>query len=78
MTQLVDYFRERGAEDVSELRTVDEDVRFMLPKQIREQLGRAGLASRAGSGRAGGRSGALQDERPSRTRTRCARLDAPP
>ncbi len=35
---LVDFFRERGAEDVSELRTVDEDVRFMLPKQIRTEL----------------------------------------
>jgi 4-hydroxy-3-methylbut-2-enyl diphosphate reductase len=35
---LVDYFRERGAEDVSELRTVHEDVRFMLPKEIREEL----------------------------------------
>jgi 4-hydroxy-3-methylbut-2-enyl diphosphate reductase len=32
---LVDYFRERGAQDVSELRTVHEDVRFMLPKEIR-------------------------------------------
>ena len=36
--QLVDFFRDRGADDVSELRTSDEDVRFMLPKQIREQL----------------------------------------
>jgi 4-hydroxy-3-methylbut-2-enyl diphosphate reductase len=36
--QLVDFFRERGAEDVSELRTIDEDVRFMLPKDIREEL----------------------------------------
>src|SRR5919198_4723127 len=33
--RLVDLFRERGAEEVSELRTVDEDVRFMLPKEIR-------------------------------------------
>jgi 4-hydroxy-3-methylbut-2-enyl diphosphate reductase len=33
--RLVDFFRERGAEDVGELRTVDEDVRFMLPKEIR-------------------------------------------
>jgi len=38
VSQLVAFFRERGAEEVSELRTVDEDVRFMLPKQIREQL----------------------------------------
>jgi 4-hydroxy-3-methylbut-2-enyl diphosphate reductase len=36
---LVAYFRERGTEDVSELRTVDEDVRFMLPKEIREPVG---------------------------------------
>src|SRR5436305_5139966 len=34
--RLVELFRERGAEDVSELRTVHEDVRFMLPKEIRE------------------------------------------
>jgi 4-hydroxy-3-methylbut-2-enyl diphosphate reductase len=36
--QLVEFFRERGAEDVSEVRTVDEDVRFMLPGKIREGL----------------------------------------
>ena len=40
---LVDHFRELGADDVSELRTVDEDVRFMLPKEIRVEL-----AARAG------------------------------
>jgi len=34
--RLVEFFRERGAEDVAELRTVHEDVRFMLPKEIRE------------------------------------------
>jgi 4-hydroxy-3-methylbut-2-enyl diphosphate reductase len=34
--RLVEFFRERGAVDVSELRTVDEDVRFMLPREIRE------------------------------------------
>ena len=40
--RLVELFRERGAEEVSELRTVDEDVRFMLPKEIRTELaGRA-------------------------------------
>jgi 4-hydroxy-3-methylbut-2-enyl diphosphate reductase len=32
---LVAFFRERGADDVGELRTVHEDVRFMLPKEIR-------------------------------------------
>jgi 4-hydroxy-3-methylbut-2-en-1-yl diphosphate reductase len=36
--QLIEFFRERGADDVSELRTVDEDVRFMLPKEIRQEL----------------------------------------
>jgi 4-hydroxy-3-methylbut-2-enyl diphosphate reductase len=35
---LVEFFRERGAGEVRELRTVDEDVRFMLPKEIRTEL----------------------------------------
>jgi 4-hydroxy-3-methylbut-2-en-1-yl diphosphate reductase len=35
---LVQFFRDRGAGDVSELRAVDEDVRFMLPKKIRTEL----------------------------------------
>ncbi len=35
---LVKLFRDRGVEDVSELRTVDESVRFMLPKEIRKGL----------------------------------------
>jgi 4-hydroxy-3-methylbut-2-enyl diphosphate reductase len=35
---LVAFFRERGADDVSELRTVHEDVRFMLPKKIRDAV----------------------------------------
>ncbi len=39
VASLVELFRERGAEDVSELRTVHEDVRFMLPKEIREAVG---------------------------------------
>jgi 4-hydroxy-3-methylbut-2-en-1-yl diphosphate reductase len=41
VSALVDFFRERGAADVSELRTVDEDVRFMLPKKIRTELAAA-------------------------------------
>jgi 4-hydroxy-3-methylbut-2-en-1-yl diphosphate reductase len=42
VSELVEFFRERGADDVGELRTVDEDVRFMLPKEIRTELaGRA-------------------------------------
>ena len=35
---LVEFFRQRGAERVSELKTVEEDVRFMLPTKIRRQL----------------------------------------
>jgi 4-hydroxy-3-methylbut-2-enyl diphosphate reductase len=40
--RLVTFFRERGAMDVSELRTVDEDVRFMLPGEIRKELAGSG------------------------------------
>jgi 4-hydroxy-3-methylbut-2-en-1-yl diphosphate reductase len=36
--RLVDFFRERGTEDVSEFQVVQEDVRFMLPKEIRKAL----------------------------------------
>src|SRR5215216_3577236 len=36
--RLVGFFRERGTEDVSELEVVQEDVRFMLPKEIRKEL----------------------------------------
>ena len=36
--QLVEFFLSRGTREVSELRTVDEDVRFMLPKKIRTEL----------------------------------------
>jgi 4-hydroxy-3-methylbut-2-en-1-yl diphosphate reductase len=39
--RLVAYFRDRGASEISELRTVDEDVRFMLPSKIRERLAAA-------------------------------------
>jgi 4-hydroxy-3-methylbut-2-en-1-yl diphosphate reductase len=41
--QLVAFFRARGTEDVEEFEVVQEDVRFMLPKTIREAL-----ASRTG------------------------------
>jgi 4-hydroxy-3-methylbut-2-enyl diphosphate reductase len=34
--ELLDYFRARGVRDISEFDVVREDVRFMLPKQIRE------------------------------------------
>jgi 4-hydroxy-3-methylbut-2-en-1-yl diphosphate reductase len=36
--RLVEFFRERGATDVGEVRTVHEDVRFMLPGEIRNEL----------------------------------------
>jgi 4-hydroxy-3-methylbut-2-enyl diphosphate reductase len=36
VVELVDFFRARGVEDISEFDVVREDVRFMLPKQIRE------------------------------------------
>jgi 4-hydroxy-3-methylbut-2-en-1-yl diphosphate reductase len=36
--RLVEFFRERGATEVSELKTVEEDVRFMLPTHIRRAL----------------------------------------
>ncbi|TMK66663.1 MAG: 4-hydroxy-3-methylbut-2-enyl diphosphate reductase [Actinobacteria bacterium] len=41
--RLVDHFRARGTTDVSEFEVVQEDVRFMLPKEIRKAL--AGSAS---------------------------------
>jgi 4-hydroxy-3-methylbut-2-en-1-yl diphosphate reductase len=40
--RLVGFFQERGATEVSELRTVDEDVRFMLPGEIRKELAGSG------------------------------------
>ncbi len=36
--RLVAFFRERGTEDVEELEVVQEDVRFMLPKAIRQAV----------------------------------------
>jgi 4-hydroxy-3-methylbut-2-enyl diphosphate reductase len=36
--RLVEFFRARGTEDVRELEVVKEDVRFMLPKAIRQAL----------------------------------------
>ncbi len=35
---LVAFFRERGAEAVEEFEVVREDVRFMLPKAMRQDL----------------------------------------
>ena len=36
--RLVDFFQSRGTSDVSEFEVVQEDVRFMLPKEIRKAL----------------------------------------
>ncbi|CAN5627384.1 4-hydroxy-3-methylbut-2-enyl diphosphate reductase [soil metagenome] len=38
VNRLVRFFTERGVEDVSEFEVIREDVRFMLPKRIREDL----------------------------------------
>jgi 4-hydroxy-3-methylbut-2-enyl diphosphate reductase len=35
VNDLLDFFRARGVQDISEFRVVRENVRFMLPKQIR-------------------------------------------
>ena len=36
--RLVQFFRDRGTDDVRELEVVQEDVRFMLPKAIRQAM----------------------------------------
>jgi 4-hydroxy-3-methylbut-2-en-1-yl diphosphate reductase len=38
VSRLVEFFRSRGTEDVQELELLREDVRFMLPKPIRQSL----------------------------------------
>jgi len=37
VSELVEYFWDRGVRDISEFEVTREDVRFMLPKQIRER-----------------------------------------
>jgi 4-hydroxy-3-methylbut-2-enyl diphosphate reductase len=44
VSELVDFFRERGVSDISEFDVVREDVRFMLPKQIRDAVAGAARA----------------------------------
>jgi 4-hydroxy-3-methylbut-2-enyl diphosphate reductase len=39
--RLVDFFRARGTEDISEFEVIREDVRFMLPKEIRKAMAAA-------------------------------------
>ena len=41
--RLVEFFRARGTEDVSEFEVVQEDVRFMLPREIRKALAAPGV-----------------------------------
>jgi 4-hydroxy-3-methylbut-2-enyl diphosphate reductase len=36
--RLIDFFRARGTSDVAEFEVLREDVRFMLPKVIRQQM----------------------------------------
>jgi 4-hydroxy-3-methylbut-2-enyl diphosphate reductase len=36
VSELLDYFRARGVSDISEVDVIREDVRFMLPKPVRE------------------------------------------
>ena len=38
VSRLVDFFRARGTEDVAEFEVMREDVRFMLPKTVRQAL----------------------------------------
>jgi 4-hydroxy-3-methylbut-2-en-1-yl diphosphate reductase len=45
VAELVAWFRSRGVSDISEFDVVREDVRFMLPKPIREAAGVGGGAS---------------------------------
>jgi 4-hydroxy-3-methylbut-2-enyl diphosphate reductase len=45
VAELVELFRQRGVEDISEFHVVREDVRFMLPKQIREAVAAGGVSS---------------------------------
>ena len=44
VAELVDFFRARGVEEVSEHEVTREDVRFMLPKPVREQQPALGAA----------------------------------
>ena len=45
VASLVQFFRDRGVDDVSELEVVQEDVRFMLPKKIRQAMAAAAPAA---------------------------------
>jgi 4-hydroxy-3-methylbut-2-enyl diphosphate reductase len=45
VSRLVEFFRARGVADVSEFEVVKEDVRFMLPKTIRQAMAAAPSAT---------------------------------
>jgi 4-hydroxy-3-methylbut-2-enyl diphosphate reductase len=38
VTNLVNFFKDRGTEQVEDFEVMREDVRFMLPKQIRQAM----------------------------------------
>jgi 4-hydroxy-3-methylbut-2-enyl diphosphate reductase len=42
--RLVDFFRARGTTDVSEFEVVQENVRFMLPRELRREMAAAAAA----------------------------------
>jgi len=48
--RLVDFFRDRGVQDVAELEVVSEDVRFMLPKPIRTPVAASAGTAPGGAG----------------------------
>jgi len=52
--ELVDFFRARGVAEVSEFHVISEDVRFMLPKPVRDHTvgGSAGMAADGDAGAA--------------------------
>jgi 4-hydroxy-3-methylbut-2-en-1-yl diphosphate reductase len=41
VSELLDFFRSRGVKEIAEVHVVTEDVRFMLPKPIREAVANA-------------------------------------
>ncbi|HTU77535.1 MAG TPA: 4-hydroxy-3-methylbut-2-enyl diphosphate reductase [Solirubrobacteraceae bacterium] len=50
VSELVDFFRARGVSDISEFDVIREDVRFMLPKPIREAVAQAAPQGAIGVG----------------------------
>jgi 4-hydroxy-3-methylbut-2-enyl diphosphate reductase len=43
--RLIAFFRDRGTDDVSEFDVVQEDVRFMLPREIRREMAAAAASA---------------------------------